>query len=85
MNMSTEPNIIEDLRWWAANPVDGGPSSLLEMAADEIERLRAVIGSVQRSAFDAGFDAGRDSATSDEWGSYNPSRLERYKMWANTP
>lgn len=33
-------DIVDDLRREAANPVDGGPTALLELAADEIETLR---------------------------------------------
>lgn len=43
---------------------------------DEVMRLRSVIGSVQRSAFDAGFDAGMAPGFKD--------RIWAYRKWSNT-
>jgi hypothetical protein len=43
-------------------------------AEKEIDRLRAAIGSVQRSAFDAGYDAHRDGR----------ERIAGYRLWSNT-
>ena len=54
MMRDTTPDIVTRLRECAAQ-CDHPTSLLYDLAADEIERLHAAIGSVQRSAFDAGF------------------------------